>query len=662
MHQWIVRICSFVFVVVLVICSILAVQGIQKLAPLDSTVSFSLNIVKAVEAKNVLARDLATIGKELGTTIGKVSPSKENFKTDKDIILFSGELDSDVGPVIKQGEVFWLGREKSGQVIVYTEVGDRTLNGEYFAIDVPGLRESVQTWAETNAISVEWGDVSYLRQSIIKGMVLSASGLLVPACFLLTLAAASISLQKRWRRQKIELTEGKSYLAVRSESVYENLLLLVQGAFAGILASLLYLVSLPEGMKQAKAVVSICGGSVLLFLVSLAFTLVLLSVFSVPPFKTLGIRNNTSKILKNFGLILEFSGTTVVIVAIAAALSAITIQSKALGQVDTYNQIPNATRLSLLSIPTGKSGTEKDLLSDLVQRAENADTLMLSLDVNQSISLGENELEGFDHFIIANKTYLDAIGIGVESDGPSGSLHEIPPADVPQFASMQAAMWLAEGSKQVPAFYGYQGSGMVCLGPNTGKGGESVVCNNPLVLIVDAPLTAWNYDGFVLPLLSSGNLFFSDYQSTKDMIDKSEASGLVAAIDNMSELTLQAAQDIAMRIQVLSFSVIVSLAIVMVMSFQAAVSWCVASSKLIFAQRCSGRSMLDIAVSDVLSRVMISALASLAGFLIEVFVIKNSLLSSLWVSFAVFILVVVCQIAFRCHLASNAFHGIATRR
>lgn len=664
MHRWIVRVCSFTFAVVLVICSIQTTQGIQKLAPFGSTVTFNLNITKAVQTKDVLAQDLATIGEDLSTTIGKVSPNQENYRTERDVILFSGDLDSDSGPVVKGDKVFWLNQEISGHVIDYREVGGRTLNGTYFAVDTPGLRKSIQTWAEANSISVEWGDVSYLTsgQSITKSMVSSITGLLVLACFFLTLAAASVSLQKRWRQQKVELTEGKPYGKVRVESVRENLSPLIQGFIVGILVSLLYLLSLPEGTTQVKAVASVCAGPVLFFLLAVSLAVSLLSLFSVPPFEALGIRGNTSKTLKTFALILEFSGTTVVIIAIAAALSAINVQSQALGQVDTYNRIPNAARLSLLSVPVGEPEAEKDLFCDLVQQGENTNTLMLSLDVNQSTSLGDNDLGEFDHLLLVNRTYLDSMEVGVESTGPSGTLHEISPVEVPQFANVQTDILLAEDSKQAPSFYRYEGPGMICLGPSTGKGGESVVCKNPLVLIVDDLATEWSYEGFVLPLLSSGNIFFSDYQSAKELVDSSGASGLVASIDNMAELSLQAAQDISMRIQVLSFSAVVSFVIVIVLSFQAAASWCVASSRLIFAQRCLGRSLIDIATERMARRVAISAAASLVGFSVEFFVLKNSLPISLWVSLAVFILAVICQIAFRCHLASNEFHRMAIRR
>ena len=664
MHRWIVRICSFAFAVVLCICSTQAVQGIQMGAPFGSTVAFQLNVMSAAKTKDALAQDMAAIGKEVGTTIVKISPNQEKYKTERDVILFSGYLDSDSGPVIKEGEVFWFNQAIKGHVIDYREIDKQTLNGEYFAIEKPGLRDTLDTWAQSNAINIEWDNISPLTSGfpLVGAMVLSATGLLIPACLLLSLAAVSISLQKRWRQQKVELTEGKPYWKVRMESVSENLILLAQGLILGIIISLAYVFSFPEGMAQVTAIISMCTGPVCFFILLVMLAASLLSFFAVPPFKALGIRNNTSKLLRMFALILELSGTTVVIVAIASALATINIQNQALGQIDAYSQIPNATRISLLYTSIENSEAEKDILCDLTQQAEDNNVLMVSLDVNQSISFENQELNGFDHFLIANKTYLDSIGVGVEAAGSDGTLQKLPSTEVPHTVRDMAELWLAQGGNQALAFYRYEGAGMLALGANTGKGGESIICNNPLVLLVDSIATEWDYQGFVQSLLSTGNIFFSDYQSAKEFVNKSDASGLVASIDNMAELTLQALQDFSIVIQVQSFSIVVSLVIVMVMSFQAATSWSVANTKLIFAQRCQGRTLIDIARGKIAGRILVSAIASFLGFLIEVFIVGHNFLNTFLLALVIFALAVLFQITFRCYLASKAFNNISIRR
>lgn len=154
MHRWIIRICAFAFSLILGICSIQTTQDLQKAALFNSTVVFNLAIQTNIKTKDALASDLSAIGTNLHTTIGKVSPNKEHYTTESDVILFSGNLDSQSGPVVKQNKIYWLNQNISGQLISYKEMGDRSLNGDYFAINTPRLRQAIQSWAQANAIHV----------------------------------------------------------------------------------------------------------------------------------------------------------------------------------------------------------------------------------------------------------------------------------------------------------------------------------------------------------------------------------------------------------------------------------------------------------------------------------------------------------------------------
>lgn len=496
-------------------------------------------------------------------------------------------------------------------------------------------------------------------------MLSSATGLLIPTCFLLVLAAVAITLQKKWRQQKVELTEGKPYWRVRGETITQILFLLMQGFVVGSIVSILYLLFLPVGFSQLKVVVPTCAEAFVFFLLVVIAAVFLLALFSIPPFRALGIRNNQSKFLRGASLVLELSGTVIVIVAIATIMVTITIQSQALGQAKAYTKIPDATRLSLLASGSGApetEGTSTSSLNTLVEQAQAAQALMVSLDVNQEISFNESDLAGFDHFVIVNKTYLDAIGVGLGTAGSSGTLQKLPSSEVPSLVANQTAIWQAKNSTQQPSFYRYQGSGLPILGQNPGKGGQSVICKNPLVLVVDDLTYKWNYDGFVLPLLSSGNIFFSNYQSAEQLVTSSGASDLVASIDNMEELALQAAQNLTTIIQILWFSAAVALGIVIVISFQVAAAWSVVATRQIFAQRCLGRSLLSIATDALARRVIISGAASCIGFAIEVLILRNAVITSLGVALAIFVIAVLCQLAFRCYLAARVFHKVAIRR
>ena len=183
MRRWIVRICSFAFATVLLICSMQVVQGLQKLTPFDTDVAFNINIASSTTSKDDLAKQLASIGQKLDTTIVKVSPDKTRYKSKRDVIFFSGILSSRVGPVVDDGKICWANSGMTGNIIPPDQIDDRTLNGEYNAIDTPGFRQSIQEWALSNAIKVEWSDRSSLtsNSTVLSNMLRSATGLLLPA-------------------------------------------------------------------------------------------------------------------------------------------------------------------------------------------------------------------------------------------------------------------------------------------------------------------------------------------------------------------------------------------------------------------------------------------------------------------------------------------------
>ena len=199
------------------------------------------------------------------------------------------------------------------------------------------------------------------------------------------------------------------------------------------------------------------------------------------------------------------------------------------------------------------------------------------------------------------------------------------------------------------------------MGPNVGNGGKSVICHNPVVMIVDGDMGRWSSDRLVSPLLSTGNIFFVDYESAMENIEEAGASDLIASVDNIFELAMRAAQDIALQLQVLSASIVVSLALVVVMGFQSAASWSMRNARLIFALRSDGHRLPIIASEKLGAWVIGSILASSAGALMQIILLRHQPTPALIASGSVFVLITACQIAFRCWLASAQFRSTVVR-
>ena len=662
MRRWIVRICSFAFATVLLICSMQVVQGLQKLTPFDTDVAFNINIASSTTSKDDLAKQLASIGQKLDTTIVKVSPDKTRYKSKRDVILFSGILSSRVGPVVDDGKICWANSGMTGNIIPPDQIDDRTLNGEYNAIDTPGFRQSIQEWALSNAIKVEWSDRSSLtsNSTVLSNMLRSATGLLLPACFLLILASVSNSLQKRWRQQKIELTEGKTYLRVRLESASTHILLVLEGLIAGLIAGWVFTLTLGGGPQQAAILATVCSEAVTTLSVVVIAAVALLSVASLPAFKELPERNPTPHLLSYLGAALSFAGIIIVIFAVSASYSGIEIQKATLEQMDQFSRIPEATRISLLATADGNDETDDQICEDLVSRAYLDDEVMIAFDVNQAMPLSSSDLNGFDHFILANEKYLEALDIGIGQKGAKGTLTALKVGEVPDIAITQSKIWLDDEGGPV-SFYRYEGPGIMSMGPNVGNGGESVICHNPIVMVVDGDIDRWSSDRLVSPLLSTGNVFFVDYEGALKHIEEAGADDIVASVDNIFELTMRTAQDIALQLQILSASLLVSLALVIVMGFQSAASWSMRNARLIFALRSDGKRLPAIALEKLGTWTLGAIFASSAGALLQIVLLRHQPAPALIASASVFVLITACQLAFRCWLASAQFKSTVVR-
>lgn len=199
------------------------------------------------------------------------------------------------------------------------------------------------------------------------------------------------------------------------------------------------------------------------------------------------------------------------------------------------------------------------------------------------------------------------------------------------------------------------------MGPNVGNGGESVICHNPIVMVVDGDIDRWSSDRLVSPLLSTGNVFFVDYEGALKHIEEAGADDIVASVDNIFELTMRTAQDIALQLQILSASLLVSLALVIVMGFQSAASWSMRNARLIFALRSDGKRLPAIALEKLGTWTLGAIFASSAGALLQIVLLRHQPAPALIASASVFVLITACQLAFRCWLASTQFKSTVVR-
>lgn len=665
MYRLAMRIAACALAVVLCFCGTQSIKSYQRQAPFDTDISFSLNITNSSAPKNQLAEELAAIGKEHDALICKVSPDDKHFLTKADIILFSGSTASKIGPSVDGGgTIRWADNNLTGELVDYERIGPRALSGSYCASNAVGLYDAIQRWASSRAIVIEWHAMSGLTLPILVGsMFENASGLLIPASMLFVAASVLFMTQKRWAANRILIIGGVPYSRVRWSLALCAFSSLFQGLLAGYLLFAVYVVLFSGGVGQLRIIASSILPAVLLLS---AITIIVMSGLGwlmAPSFDGLHRRIASSLPIRLLKSSLTALSLLIVMVGIFLGCSLLEDEQMLLSQSLLYEQMAGATRISLRAMPSEKNDSGisygEEHIKHLLDEAEHSNILLASIDVRQSMSLTKENLGGFDSYVVVNRAYLDLLDVGIGESGANGSIAPQPAASVPELATILASLWSGDAASGSFSFWSYSGVGLLSLGANTSQGGRNEAYANPLVILVEAPLSSLDYEGFTSAMLSTGNIFFADYTSLDDLIASTDSTEYIASIDRLFENAQLYAQIASRRAAVLVAAVAAACAVIITTAIQSALSWSSLNRKRIFALRSSGKSYLSIVLSNMKPVICMCAALVIASIAFEL----SSAVRHVSLSIAVpLLLYVLTLLVFRVLFSSAVFTNTTARR
>lgn len=665
MYRLAMRFAACAFAIVLCFCGTQSVESYQRQAPFGADTSFSLNITDSSVSKSQIARELAAIGEEYSALICKVSPDEKQYLTKTDIVLFSGSTDSKIGPSLdSDNNIHWTDDDISGKLIDYRYMGSRTLNGSYCASNTTGLREAVQQWASSRSIIIEWHALSGLTVPVLVGsMLANASGLLIPASMLFVAASVLFMAQKRWNTNRILLIGGVSYVRVSGSLAACAFLSLAQGLLTGYLLASIYVTFFDGGVIQLHIIASAILPTVLLLSIITVIAGSVLGGATAPSFESLHQRKAFSLPISILKSMLTICSLLIVMVGIFFGCSLLENEHMLLSQSLMYEQVASATRISLRAMPSerndGGISYSKESIQRLITEAERNDILLTSIDVKQSMSLSASECEGFDSYVIVNRAYLDLLSIGIEKDGANGSIAPLRRDVVPKTAIELASLWSGDSSDDNFSFWSYGGDGLLALGANTSQGGRNITYDNPLVILIEAPMSSFNYEGFTSAMLSTGNVFFSDYDKLDELISATDSREFIASIDRLFEVAQLYAQIASSRASVFLAAIMAACTVVVSMAIQSALSWSSLNRKRIFANRSSGKTYLHVALSSMKRLICASAVLISASIFTEVFCQIRYAALAIAVPLLLYLL---AQLVFRGFFSSAAFLSTIARK
>lgn len=168
----------------------------------------------------------------------------------------------------------------------------------------------------------------------------------------------------------------------------------------------------------------------------------------------------------------------------------------------------------------------------IIVTMDESNSILISLVVDSSILLTNNDLGGYDHLIVTNRAW-------VERFDDFSNFEAVKFDDIPEgmskFLNAQMPLWTKSGSNDssLPSgvdLYSYGGSGLLSLSFYAGDGGKIIEAKKPLVILIEGSVMDFNASSFLLPLSSSSNLLFTDAEQLRRLVGESNISKYVIEI------------------------------------------------------------------------------------------------------------------------------------
>lgn len=179
---------------------------------------------------------------------------------------------------------------------------------------------------------------------------------------------------------------------------------------------------------------------------------------------------------------------------------------------------------------------EKDLRNEcekILFSMQKSNDILLSFVVDSSILIEDDELGEYDHLVIVNPTWIERFDDW--SNLKKISLEDIP-SKMKDFLNLQMPEWTINGNvlPDKVNLYEYTGSRLLSFPFMAGTSNDVIEAKNPLIIMIDEPVTSMDKQSFIIPLTSSTNLVFTDHQKLEKEIKESIISPYVSEIKEIS--------------------------------------------------------------------------------------------------------------------------------
>lgn len=597
-----------------------AMQGVQYSYPAGSNISFSLNTAGQLENKQTLTKTLNDLALKHDTNIYKITNGQsETTETQRNLVVFGNpQKISDLH--ITEGKIQWAAPEVSGTLVTYDRLGEIPLSGDYVLKNNPELIRDIQETLAQAGVDVAIGNE---LNPLVRSASLVAQSGAGAALIATTLATALLMtgyFARKMRGRSIRYLGGMTYRQIHRQDIGATVPPLGIGALLGVVFSATGLYSMTN-VATLHALLPFIAGAVLFYLVILFFLTGGISWVCKPTLQAVRERRENYR---------KVTLLLVLLATFALALTTFTTANTLALSKAAYRSLTQAKELELLD-----DAYALNVNSSYFDNPENSDQLELTLNTleaqgNLYLSLAfSTAFEGmettsgdaFDDIFLVNTEYLEATGTtpGLEireldQDTLQGSFID--------FWKPQLEILLKDLStfNQAFSFYTPTEEHMVLgLGTNFHYGGKTIESSDALVVLVHNPVQYLQVNGALMPLMTTGNVFFANPEETLRIFEAAPfyAQGVYSA-DSINDNSLTKAQGFWQELVFYLLSGILLVVSLMALVYTRALTWARSQRESIFILRCAGKRYRKIVNNPLRIQVGYGAGALLLGAVLAI--------------------------------------------
>ena len=634
--------------------------------PLNTTDTFEMNVDYEKAEKTILIDELNSLAEYYGGVLLKVVPGQDDYEKNKDIVWFGSVKISGSSLNTDDKSIHWLDSELYGNMIHSDEMGTRPLYGSYAFGGSSEFKNALSSWADEKGFYLSWNKQIPMSNAILSHILFTGTGNAFVAALILLMATIAIWLVSRTRARAIRYINGFGAVQMSIEDSLSVISNIIVGAFVSFIVIVAY-VSYCAGIRQIFIIT-------VPLLLSILYLVIIIGIYAYLASLTMAFKekNISREFYMNvnscrIGSVFCIASVVLAMIVIPTTLTSASVAYRLSDDYALWKAMRGTVRVSLDDF----NSLEKDeMINEMIRilKAEDGrSNICMSFVVDRSIYLDENELSGYDHLILADKAWLKSFDIGIEEERSGGVLNKtefdnLSPA-LRDFLELQIPVWLIGEDLQKAglSYYEYTGVSFPALPPNAGYGDSTIQAEHPLVIITDNPIDIFKAKGFLMPLLSSGNIVFLDESSLRSELAQSPLNENVASIDSVADVALDQAQKFRKEARFSFLACVLIIITVIIAGNINARLWAGMNKKRIFTLRTSGKEYVEIINAPMKKESVLAAAAISIGCILSVVLRRPSTILLLSVAIVLLSLYLFSVYVTYKAFCKKAFYALASR-